>query len=32
MSNREQRHVRSKVGTERILDDRVRLVIDGRSG
>lgn len=32
VSDREQRHIRSQVGTERILDHRVRLVVDGRSG
>ena len=31
VSNCEQRHVRSKVCAERILDDRVRFVVDGRS-
>jgi len=32
VSDREQRHIRSQVGTERVLDHSVRLVIDGRCG
>ena len=32
VGDREQRHIRPEVGTERILDHRVRLVVDGRSG
>ena len=32
VGDREQRHVRSEVSPERILNNRVRLVVDGRSG
>ena len=32
VSDCEQRHIRSQIGTERILDHCVRLIVNGRSG